>query len=243
MKYWGAAIPGLTMNAKELPEIPGLLRLDNPEIGRGYKFGRFYTIEEAAQCHANHLCEQREILEENFTLMGMSMGGMLLSILATELRAKLPAQCRFRFIVTSPNATELPALPWSSLLGWIISLPRTQKKMERQLKHFFGPQFQNQHPEKLQDFFRSIATGENEQSLPALVRQIHALRYFKGRKYFPRVNPKDAVFIGGGCDKVLGPKHSALLRALVPGAIHRELPSLGHMVHLEAPEVFTKDYR
>jgi hypothetical protein len=33
--YWGVAIPGLAMNDKELPDIPGLLRLQNPEVGDG----------------------------------------------------------------------------------------------------------------------------------------------------------------------------------------------------------------
>ena len=60
------------------------------------------------------------------------------------------------------------------------------------------------------------------------------MRNFKGNNYFPKVNPKESLFIGGASDRVLGYKHRRLLKKLVPAAPHFELPGIGHMIHLEA---------
>lgn len=227
------------MQARHLPDIPGLLRLDNPELGEGHSFGRFYSMEEAAECHVRKLKSLKDQLETPFTLMGMSMGGMLLSILATKFRSELPTQCQFRFLVTSPNERDLPSLPWSRILRWARALPRTPSSMEKLVSGFFGEEYRKTNAEFMKGYYRDTAY-HHEQSFQSLVRQIHALRRFKGAHYFPQVNPKEAIFIGGGADTILGPLHNKKLKALVPEAIHHELPKIGHMIHLEASYVFEK---
>lgn len=238
--YWGAAIPGISMQAKELPDIPGLLKLDNPGLGEGVKFGRFYSIEEAALCHLQTLKKLSDSLETPFTLIGMSMGGMILSVLASRYREQLPRDCRFRFLVTSPNLRELPALPWSYIGRWARALPITPKSIERLVAPYFGESYRKGNETFLQEYYRQLAY-ERTQSIPSLVCQIHALRRFRGLEYFSKINPTECVFVGGRADVVLGPSHSQQLRELVPAATHHELPGIGHMIHLEAPHVFHKE--
>lgn len=242
MQFWGAAIPGITMKASDLPPIPGLLRLDNPERGEGHVFGRFYSMEEAAERHAERLESLKDQLETPFTLMGMSMGGMLVSILATRFRHKLPARCQFRFIVTSPNAGDLPALPFLTMLKWSKMLRRTPQSFREVVTPFFGAPFREKNKDFLEKYYETLAHTRDQELWP-LIRQIHALRTFRGMKYFSQINPEEAVFIGGDADEVLGPRHTKKLKELLPKAVHHELKGIGHMIHLEARHVFERELK
>ena len=85
-KYWGVVIPGLAIAADEMPLIPGLLALDNPEAGGACRLPEDYTLEQVAECHIRYLGEHREEFTDDLKLIGMSMGGMILSIMASKFR-------------------------------------------------------------------------------------------------------------------------------------------------------------
>ena len=240
MKYWGVAIPGLCMNAAELPRLSGLLCVNNPEVGDGDKMDRFYTLEDCAKKHLLTIQTliKNDQLETHFTLMGMSMGGMILSILATKFRDQLPLNTQFRFFVTSPNVKELNPNSTAQLFKWIRGLPRSEKNLSPIVEQVFSHSYLKNHPDAISNYARYLSSGGNKQSLWQLIRQINAVRRFKGDPYFSKLDPKSSTFIGGKEDRLFGPKHNIALRNLIPSAIHIEVSDLGHMIHIEAPHFF-----
>ncbi|MGZ3782741.1 MAG: hypothetical protein ACXVCY_19010 [Pseudobdellovibrionaceae bacterium] len=82
---WGVAIPGLAMHNSEIPDIPGLLALQNPEVGDGVTLDSKYSLYDVAEIHLkeiNAILSNRSASKEKFWIIGMSMGGMVNSILA-----------------------------------------------------------------------------------------------------------------------------------------------------------------
>ncbi len=108
--YWGVAIPGLAMNNVELPDIPGLLRLQNPEIGDGPSLSGDYSLDQVAEYHLETILSMNLAPGTSFEIMGMSMGAMIAAILGTRYRNRLPPATRFRLLSTSPNLDENPAI-------------------------------------------------------------------------------------------------------------------------------------
>src|SRR5690348_13039189 len=105
----GACIPGLSMAAKEFPSIPGAVTLENPEVGGGVWLDRDYSLEEVAEMHVASIACM--VSSQDPTLCGYSMGGMILAIMATVFRSKLPARARFVFLMTSANLEEPATAP------------------------------------------------------------------------------------------------------------------------------------
>lgn len=54
---WGVVIPGLAMNASEIPVIEGLIALQNPEEGNGVKLDNSYTLFDVAEIHLKTIKE------------------------------------------------------------------------------------------------------------------------------------------------------------------------------------------
>ncbi len=234
MKPWGVAIPGLAMAAAELPDLPGLIRLENPEIGDGPALSAVYTLEDVAAMHLKTIREN--FLEtDRLTVVGFSMGAMIAAVLASEHRTELPKQTAFRFLAASANSVEHPAAPDSMLEAWrsaVIGEPETFRPL---LEPFFSAEFRSREPEKFAAFVRYRAAGENRQTAKAFRCQTAALRAFRGAKHFGVVDPSEAVFIAGADDRIFGPAHAAELKKLLPQAEHREIASAGHMLNLEQP--------
>lgn len=236
MSIWGVAIPGLGMAAGELPALPGLLRLDNPEIGSGAAFDGMYTLEDVAARHAAAIGAASVDASEAFWVIGMSMGGMIAAILASTYRPVLPPTTRFLFLVTSANLPGAPAVSAETLAGWQRARPGDVGSWSDVMGPFFGASFRGT-PEA-EAYFAYRAAGENGQSPRAFMRQVTALRAFDGARHFGALDGARSWFIGGGADEVLGPRHNADLKRLAPGANHQEWAGVGHMINLERPAAF-----
>lgn len=235
-EIWGVAIPGLAMAASEMPTINGLLRLDNPEIGSGPSWpGDSYSLADIAKLHAQRIAALNLV---ELTIIGMSMGGMIASILASEFRGAMPAKSNFRILVSSPSLPTNPAITKSMLAGWLQAKPGNVGDFQKILSPFFAPAFRKAHPKVAESYYRYRAFGENAQKPQALFRQIDAISTFDGHIYWPKIDPKELTTIGGAEDKVLGPSHSADLKSLSPGAQHIQIADLGHMANLEMPALF-----
>jgi pimeloyl-ACP methyl ester carboxylesterase len=240
MELSGVAIPGLSMNSSELVLKSGIHKLQNPEVGQAIKINKdAYTLEDVALEHLKEIQQLGlENSEQPFVFYGMSMGGMVLSILASEHREKLPANSRFVFLVTSANAFVSPALAEEVLKIWFQAVPGNIESFRAVLEPFFSKKFLQEQRSKVEAYIRYRALGENLQSPKNFVRQLMALKNFNGSKYFAKVNPSEATIISGSDDYILGPDHHRELIRLMPGAKEVLLPSVGHMINLEMPEAF-----
>jgi surfactin synthase thioesterase subunit len=94
-------IPGLAMRAAEIPKINNVFVLENPEIGDGINLHVPYAIEELAAIHVKSILRHLHNTDDTHLFVGMSMGGMILSVIAAIYRSTLPPASRFTYVVPS----------------------------------------------------------------------------------------------------------------------------------------------
>ena len=169
--------------------------------------------------------------------MGMSMGGMILSCIASSYADKLPDNTEFYFLVTTPNNTQAEAIPDIVVQRWMSVNPEREESLKNILRPFFSKGFLQDSPEKAEQYFRYRFQGENLQSPHAFMKQMAALRALNAENYFKAIAQERSIFIGGGSDYVLGKRHNDELRRICPEAKHIVIEDLGHMINLEAPNV------
>ena len=234
--YWGVAVPGLAMTAGELPSVPGLLILENPEIGNGPLWDcDNYNLVDVARYHASTIANLG--CQEIFVI-GMSMGGMIVSIMASLLRSSLPTIANFRVLVSSPNLAGNPALTPKMLADWRSVNLGKDEDYERILTPFFSKSYLALNHSESRRYFKYRSTGANKQSGRGFYRQVSAINNYDGALFWPKIIPEEMHVIGGNDDYVLGPTHSRDIRNLLPEAKHTQLSELGHMVNMERPELF-----
>lgn len=238
----GLLLPGLAMAAHEMPTISGVVALNHPEVCGQPGCGVSYSLEDVALFHVKHIESLVVDHSKPFVVMGMSMGGMITSILASTFRARLPKKSCFAYFVTSPNLKSNPAVPEEVLREWFSVKPGNIDDFKRILLPMFGNKFRSENPERCLQYVRYRCAGENKQNSEAFLRQLKALRSFDGHHYFSNINPQESIFVGGSDDQVLGPKHSSDLRELCPEASHEEIQELGHMINIERPDLIQKVY-
>ncbi len=241
---WGYAVPGLGMNARELPEMGGLFRANNPGVAGAISPDRPYTLEELAFRHAiaiHQLVEAGKVSkDETFHIIGMSMGGMVLSVLAGNpaYRALLPAKCHFHFLVTSPNLPTLPAVPDALFKQWTTTRPTDDASFRAVLADLLSAEFRGLFAAEVEEYIAYRRRGGVGQLPREFYKQLNAIRAFHGAKYFAAVKPEEATFVSGGQDLIFGEPHGEALRVLVPGAEHHLMPKLGHLINMEGPAFF-----
>jgi pimeloyl-ACP methyl ester carboxylesterase len=218
------------MTADELPAVPGLLRLENPEIGDGVAMPPDpYGLRDIAA-----LCDPDAPLH----VLGMSMGGMIAGWLATEYRALLPRETRFVLAVTSANTPAAPALPDAVLAAWRQARAGSLEDYETIMRPFFSRAFRERRPDVFAAYVRYRATGGNRQAPRAFLRQIAALRSFEGERVFGAVDPAEARFVAAAEDRAFNAAHVAELRRVAPRVPLTLLEGVGHMLNLERPHLF-----
>lgn len=231
------------MKSSELPKIPGLIRLQNPETGGEPTLDHQYTLRDAAAIHLQgirtHL--SKISVTEPILIIGMSMGGMIMSYLASEFRKELPKNTRFRFLATSANLPTQPVISDELIRFWQTAIPGDSKSFAPILKPFFSLAYVSQFPDQFRDYCAFRANGANQQTPRGFMRQVGAIKSFPGAETFAAVDPSECEFIGAGDDQVLGKSHSHILQDLVPGAFHCELPGVGHMINMERPDLFHRE--
>lgn len=239
MKPWGFAIPGLAMNADELPNIPGLVRLQQPGFAGIADFDTQYTIEDLAAYHLKTIQEQ---MSDDVVIIGMSMGGMIASVLASKFRDQLPKKTKFRFIVTTANPPELSCITKAMMADWYQAKQGDIPSFAKILVPFFGRGFREANPELAENYFRYRATGLSTQSSKSFVKQLTSVVGFNGTSYFGGLTPSEVEFIHGEADEIMSLPHHELLRKIQPEAVHHVISGLGHMVNIEAPHLFEREW-
>jgi pimeloyl-ACP methyl ester carboxylesterase len=226
------------MAADELPDLPGLLRLENPEVGDGVVLPPApYGLRDIAALHAQTIAAQCDP-SAPLQVLGMSMGGMIAGWLATEFRALLPRETRFVLAVTSANTPAAPAIPDAVLAAWREARPGNLEDYERMMRPFFSKAFRERHPDVFAAYVRYRATGGNRQAPRAFLRQIAALRSFEGERIFAAVDPAEARFLAAADERAFNAAHVAELRRVAPRVPLTLLEGVGHMLNLERPDLF-----
>jgi pimeloyl-ACP methyl ester carboxylesterase len=240
--YWGVAIPGLAMNNIELPDIPGLLRLQNPEVGDGPLLSGDYSLEQVAEYHLETILSLNLPPGTSFEIMGISMGAMIAAILGTRYRSRLPKAARFRLLSTSPNLDENPAIIPDYTQMFLACKRGDPESFASNLGLLFSQTYRLTNPKAVQEFFQYRAAGGNQQSGKALFRQLAAIRGFRGKDIIPSLNASECTFISGDEDEVFGERHRLDLVSLLPAARHHLVNQLGHMSSIEKPLLYREFY-
>ncbi len=238
MNASGVSLAGLAMAAAELPKVRGIVPLENPEVGNGATMNGTYTLEDVAELHLAAIRELPVDFSREFFVVGMSMGAMIAAVLATKFRSELPLRTRFRFLVTSPNSSANPAVTPALLDDWKEARFGDTAIFAKLLEPFFSETFRASRSAEFMRFVEYRARGENSQRASAFRRQTAALKAFRGQAVFAAVDQTECEFIGAAGDRIFGASHSAELRTICPESPHREISQAGHMVNLEAPQLF-----
>src|SRR5262249_3391834 len=151
--------------------------LENPEVGGGVRFDRDYTLEEVAEMHVEKI---KSTFDGDITIAGYSMGGMILAIMATLFRSRLPRKLKLAFLMTAPRFPELP--PSEAIREG------TEEEWARALAPYFSPAFLREHPKRFGAYVRYRSFGLNGQSTTALFRQIIAMQRCDAAEYFARID-------------------------------------------------------
>lgn len=232
-------IPGLSMSSVEFAEITNCIILENFEIGTNTRETKeAYTLEDQAKEHVEEILKNiEEHRPDKIRIMGMSMGGMILSCIASAHADKLPANTEFYFLVTSPNNEQAETIPNIVVQKWMTIDPENEDSVRKATLPFFSEQFLNNYPEKVEQYCKYRFERKNLQSPHAFMKQMAALRSFKAENYFKAIPQERCIFIGGGSDYVLGKRHTNELMRICPEAQHMVIENLGHMINIEAPRV------
>jgi pimeloyl-ACP methyl ester carboxylesterase len=234
-----AYVPGLAMASKELPSRPGVLGLENPEVGRGIRFDRDYTLEEVAELHVATLTAAGP--SDDLVVLGYSMGGMILAVIASIFRSKLPPRTRFVFLMTASNTLDFGGCETLQASARAhASAGGSEEEWAVALEPYFSPEWMAAHPERFTAYVRYRAFGLNGQSRESLFRQLFAMKRCPAHQYFQKLDSEEATFVGSKADRIFGPREIELLKRLCPDAHHVVLSRVGHMVHHERPELILR---
>lgn len=230
-------IPGFTMHKKEFPELHDVMCLQNPEVGTIEVWKQSYSLKDVAEYHLETILK---LLTPNkpLKILGMSMGGMILSILGSIYRDKLPKETQFIFLVTSMNSDNMPAITDIQWQEWMNVGFGDVSSFEKALTPFFSPDFVKNNPEAALDYFQYKAFGKNEQTPQSIFKQGVAVMQFNGEKYFTKLKDEECIFYHGEDDLIFDQNHQKHLKANLPEAIHKVIPNCGHMVTIERPDFF-----
>ena len=96
-------------------------------------------MEDIAEIHAKEIAKLPK--SNSFIVVGMSMGGMILSVLASKYRSIFPKNTKFLFLVTSANTNDKPAVPDSLMNEWFECKPGNLEDFEKIMRPFFSDSF------------------------------------------------------------------------------------------------------
>jgi pimeloyl-ACP methyl ester carboxylesterase len=227
MKTTSFFIPGLAMNSSEVDLSVGAVALQNPGFTQdaASRFNSKYTVEDVAEFHLSTILQN---LDEKrpLRIMGMSFGGMIVSLLATEFRDKLPKQTEFVYFVTSSNSEKLPLLSMETLSSWKKVRPGSLEDFASILRPFFSTQFLESRNDEFLAYVEYRCRSKNQQTANAYNLQLGALLNFRGDKYFRKIVPDESLFIYGQYDAVVNQEQQDHLRLLAPQARHVVIPQI-----------------
>jgi 3-oxoadipate enol-lactonase len=212
-----------------------VVRIDNRGTGWSRTAPAPFTIGDLAEDAAEVL---RAIGAGPATVVGLSMGGMI----AQDLALRHPDLVgRLILAATRPPAPDhIPAPPpvLERELGHLLATPRRGEPLDGYFRALWepqcGPGFAARHPERLDELIGQVI--ERPAPRAAVINQLRAIAAWTaaGR---PAAITAPTVVVHGELDELMPVGNGMRLARLVPAARYVELPGVGHLVPLEAPDL------
>ncbi len=226
------------MNIKEVQLPPNSCGLQNPgfSFDNPVHFSQEYSLEAVASYHLIEIVKMYD-RSKPLTLVGMSLGGMILSIIASQFRQHLPEETNFIFYMTSANSKKLPLLSEQTLESWSTARSGNEADFANILRPFFSSKFLKENEAQFNQYVRYRAYGQNKQTAKAYFFQLGALLKFDGDNYFSSMEQDRSTFVYGSEDFIVDKEQRSHLMSLSPKANHTVIPELGHMINIERPDL------
>ena len=214
-----------------------VLRVDNRGTGFSRTAPAPFTIADMADDAAAVL---RAAGAEPATVLGLSMGGMI----AQELVVRHPALVdRLVLVGTRPPApAHIPAAPQvlERELGQLLHTPQPGEPLAEYFRSVWEPQCAPGFAERNPALFEELAGQivERVTPRPAVINQLRAIAAWSGARRLRSITAGTTV-VHGVLDELSPVGNGMRLARLIPGARYVELPGVGHLVPLEAPDALT----
>ncbi len=238
LSFSGVIIPDLSQERSEFPDIEGIQRLQNPGVNDGIHLEGPYSPIELAQSHLKTI-HRNPAYSDTFHIIGVgALGGMIAAVLGSEFRSQLPSGSKFYFLGTSLNSSTNPAITPELVKDWDIIQPGDIQSFKKNIAPFFSKTFLENSYEKAYQYFNYRRVGNNHQQPSCFLEQVSAIKNFKAEPFFEKLNLKESIFFNLEDDQLYGKNHWEDLRKACPTARHIIVGNIGHLIHIEKPEIF-----
>lgn len=217
---------------RELERSFRVIRIDN----RGSGYSRFAETPFTMPDLANDVAAVLDAVDvRTATVAGMSMGGMIAQEFALRHPDRLDGLV---LIATRPPAPAYAAPKKSGMLLDLVGPPRRGETLEVYLTRLWssatGDGFAEREPGLIAELVRQIAA----QPTPR-VMLMHQFRAVSGWAHAERLASIQVptLIVHGAEDRLLHVLNGRRLDELIPAARYVELPGVGHLPPLEAPDL------
>ncbi len=207
-----------------------VIRIDNRGTGWSRTVPGALTIRAMADDAADVL---RATDSAPAVVVGLSMGGMI----AQELTLRHPQLVSALVLAGTrpPAPAHVQAAP--AVLAGVLAEPSPGTPAERSVgamwAHLCGPGFGARHPDRLDELVEQVRRRVTPAA--AVNAQMRAIAAWSGPRRLRRITCPTVV-VHGDHDRLMPVGNGMRLSRLVPGAEYVELPGVGHLVPMEAPE-------
>jgi 3-oxoadipate enol-lactonase len=217
---------------RELEREFRVIRTDN----RGSGFSRFadtpFTMSDLADDVAAVLDEAGV---RRATVAGLSMGGMI----AQEFALRHPDRVDGLVLIATRAPAPAYHAPTSSNDMWyLLQRPRRNETLAafftRMWSEGAAPGFADREPDSISELVRQIV--ERPTPRPMLMHQLRAVNGWGHAERLGSIKARTVV-VSGADDRLATIANGRRLAELIPGARFVELPGVGHLPHLEAPDL------
>ena len=230
---WTAS--GLTWSSeflRPLEERHCVVRIDNRGTGWSRDARVPFTIGDLAD-DAAHVLDT--VGADSATVVGLSMGGMV----AQELALRHPERIeRLVLVATRPPApAQIPPRPGAIEATFAPVVDPVDVHLRALWASFCGPGFADRHPDRMDELMGQILVRVTPRF--AVRAQARAIAGWSGPDRLRRIAAPTTV-VHGSVDPLMPVGNGMRLARLIPHARYVELPGVGHIVPMEAPEMLAE---
>lgn len=208
-----------------------VILIDNRGIGSSEVPEYPYTIEMMA---ADTLALMDALDLEKVHLMGHSMGGMI----AMSIVMDNPERVEKLLLCHSIEKTTTVARLTFDFIHRLLASGLTMKQVFPALVPWLFSNNYLDMPGNLEMIFE-LNRKHAEMSYDGFKNQLNAISAFDARALLGRIRVPTFI-IAGENDLITPPGYSRIMKRVIPGAQLSIIPAVGHMGHIEKPELFSE---